>query len=154
MGMSKTSKQMPCIRHRSRASSTSFSGKCRAKFGRKLKNLSETTADDKDNAGEDTPRNAPAWGVDEGVPPPRSTYAQGFWITERVASRLSGLTGVSAIFWRLSVANRRFKFKKRSQLFLRSHNETFSVVAVRVSNPDRSPVGINRSNTAPTPSGP
>jgi hypothetical protein len=81
-----------------------------------LKNLSETTADDTDNAGEDTPRNAPVSGVGKGVPPPRSTYAQGFWITERVASRLSGLTGVSAIFWRFSVANRRFKFKKRSQL--------------------------------------
>jgi hypothetical protein len=32
-----------------RASSTSFSGNCGAKFGRKLKNLSETTADDTDN---------------------------------------------------------------------------------------------------------
>jgi hypothetical protein len=40
--------------------------------------------------------------------------------------------------------NRRRKSKKRSQLFIRSHNETFSVVAVRVRNPDRSPVGINR----------
>jgi hypothetical protein len=48
-GMSKKSKQMPCIRHRPRASSTSFSGNCGAKFGRKLKNLSETTADDTDN---------------------------------------------------------------------------------------------------------
>jgi hypothetical protein len=31
-----------------------------------------------------------------------------------------------------------------SQLFIRTHNETLSVVAMRVSDPDRSPVGINR----------
>jgi hypothetical protein len=41
-------------------------------------------------------------------------------------------------------ANRRFKVQKRSQLFIRTHNETLSVVAMRVCNPDRSPVGINR----------
>jgi hypothetical protein len=34
--------------------------------------------------------------------------------------------------------------KKGRQLFIRTHNETLSIVAVRVSNPDRSPVGINR----------
>jgi hypothetical protein len=36
-----------------------------------------------------------------------------------------------------------FKFKKRSQLFFRSHNEPPSVVAMRVSNPDCSAFGIN-----------
>jgi hypothetical protein len=40
-------------------------------------------------------------------------------------------------------ANRRFKFHKRGQLFLRMHNETLSVAAMRVNNPDRSPVGIH-----------
>jgi hypothetical protein len=40
-------------------------------------------------------------------------------------------------------ANRRFKFHKRSQLFIRTHNETFSVVAMRVSNPDCSPARIH-----------
>ena len=40
--------------------------------------------------------------------------------------------------------NRRFKFQKRSQLFIRMHNETLSVVAMCVCNPDRSPAGINR----------
>jgi hypothetical protein len=40
--------------------------------------------------------------------------------------------------------NREFKFQKRRQLFIRVHNETLSVIAVRVSNPDRSPTGINR----------
>jgi hypothetical protein len=30
----------------------------------------------------------------------------------------------------------RFEFKKRRQLFIRSHNETLSVVAMRVNNPD------------------
>jgi hypothetical protein len=36
----------------------------------------------------------------------------------------------------------RFEFHKCSQFFVRPHNETLSVVAVRVGNPDRSPVGI------------
>jgi hypothetical protein len=40
-------------------------------------------------------------------------------------------------------ANRRFKFEKRGQLFIRTHDETLSIVAMCVSNPDRSPVGIN-----------
>jgi len=35
-----------------------------------------------------------------------------------------------------------FHFHKRSQLFIRVHNETLSVAAMRVSNPDCSPVGI------------
>jgi hypothetical protein len=38
---------------------------------------------------------------------------------------------------------RRFEPPKRNQLFIGLHNETFPVAAVRVSNPDRSPVGIN-----------
>jgi hypothetical protein len=33
-------------------------------------------------------------------------------------------------------ANRRFEFDKRSQLFIRVHNETLSVAAMRVSNED------------------
>jgi hypothetical protein len=37
-----------------------------------------------------------------------------------------------------------FKFDKRSQLFISTPNETLSVAAMRVSNPDCSPVGINR----------
>jgi hypothetical protein len=41
-------------------------------------------------------------------------------------------------------ANRRFEFQKRRQLFIRMHNETLSVAAMCVSNPDRSPVRINR----------
>jgi hypothetical protein len=36
----------------------------------------------------------------------------------------------------------RGKIDKRCQLFIRSHNETFSV-AMGINNPDRSPVGIN-----------
>jgi hypothetical protein len=39
--------------------------------------------------------------------------------------------------------NRRFEFQKRSQLFIRVHNETLSVVAMAVNDPDRSPVGIH-----------
>jgi len=33
-------------------------------------------------------------------------------------------------------SNRRFKFEKSPQLFIRPHNETFSVAAMRVCNPD------------------
>ena len=36
--------------------------------------------------------------------------------------------------------NRRRNSKKRGQLFFRVHNETLSVVAMRVCNPDRSPL--------------
>jgi len=35
--------------------------------------------------------------------------------------------------------NRRFEFHKSRQLFIRVHNETLSVVAMRVNNPDCSP---------------
>jgi hypothetical protein len=41
-----------------------------------------------------------------------------------------------------ALLNRRLEFHKRHQLFICTHNETLSVVAMRVSNPDRSPVGI------------
>ena len=39
----------------------------------------------------------------------------------------------SAILWAFCRTNRRFEFQKRRQLFLRTHNETLSVVAMRVS---------------------
>jgi hypothetical protein len=52
-----------------------------------------------------------------------------------------------------SASNRRFQFYKRRQLFIRTHNETLSIVAMRVSNPDRSPVGIDSCDAAPTPTG-
>jgi hypothetical protein len=45
------------------------------------------------------------------------------------------------------------RFYKRRQPFIRTHNETLSIVAMRVSNPDCSPAGINRCDTAPTPTG-
>ena len=40
-------------------------------------------------------------------------------------------------------ADGRFEFQKRSQLFIRTHNEALIVPTMRVSNPDRSPLGIN-----------
>jgi hypothetical protein len=49
--------------------------------------------------------------------------------------------------------NRQFKFHKSSQLFISPHNETLSVVAVRVCNEDRSPVGIHCCDATPTPIG-
>jgi hypothetical protein len=39
--------------------------------------------------------------------------------------------------------NLRFEFHKRRQLFFRSHNESLSVSAVCINNPDRLPVGID-----------
>jgi hypothetical protein len=39
---------------------------------------------------------------------------------------------------------RQFEFQKRTQLFIGVHNETLSVVAVCVHNPDGSPLRINR----------
>jgi hypothetical protein len=47
-------------------------------------------------------------------------------------------------------ANRKFKFQKRSQLFIHVHNETLSIATMRVSSPDGSAVGINRCDAAPT----
>ena len=46
-----------------------------------------------------------------------------------------------------------FKFHKRSQYFIRPHNETLSVPAMRVRNPDRSAVRIQGCHPAPTPTG-
>ncbi len=51
------------------------------------------------------------------------------------------------------IARDSFEFQKCGQLFIRTHNETPSVISMCVSNPDRSPLGINRCDTAPTPTG-
>jgi hypothetical protein len=37
---------------------------------------------------------------------------------------------------RAATANRRFEFDKRRQLFIRTHNKTLSIAAVRIGNPD------------------
>jgi hypothetical protein len=42
-----------------------------------------------------------------------------------------------------SDASRRFKLHKRGQLFIRAHNEALPIAAMRISDPDRSPAGIN-----------
>jgi hypothetical protein len=47
--------------------------------------------------------------------------------------------------------NRPFQFQKRGQLYIGAHNKTPSIIAVRVNNPDRSPLTVNGWNTAPTP---
>jgi hypothetical protein len=52
-----------------------------------------------------------------------------------------------------AATNRRFQFQKRRQLFIRPHNETLPVVAMRVSNEDVSPFAIHGCDAAPTPSG-
>jgi hypothetical protein len=43
----------------------------------------------------------------------------------------------------------RWNFQKARRLFIRSHNETLSVVRVRINNPDRSPLAIQRGDAAP-----
>jgi len=45
---------------------------------------------------------------------------------------------------RSAIPGRQFEFEKRSQLFIRTHNEALSVVAMRVNNPDRSALEIQR----------
>ncbi len=40
-------------------------------------------------------------------------------------------------------ANRKVKLQKRSQLFIRTHNEALAVVAMRVPDEDRSSVRIH-----------
>jgi hypothetical protein len=43
--------------------------------------------------------------------------------------------------------NRLFEFHKTRQPFIGAYNEPLSVAAMRVSNPDRLPVGIDRRKT-------
>jgi hypothetical protein len=50
-------------------------------------------------------------------------------------------------------ANRPFQFEEGSRLFLGVHNEPLPIAAMRVRNPDCSPVGINRWDAAPIPTG-
>jgi hypothetical protein len=44
---------------------------------------------------------------------------------------------------KVSTSYRRFEVDKRSQLFIRTHDETLSVVAMRVCNPDCSSFRIH-----------
>jgi hypothetical protein len=45
-------------------------------------------------------------------------------------------------FWKRNESRDSFEFQKRGQYFVGSHNETLSVVAMRVSNPDCSSLAI------------
>jgi hypothetical protein len=49
----------------------------------------------------------------------------------------------------LESTNNGFELNKRRQLFIRTHNETLSLIAVRVSNEDRSPARIHRCGKNP-----
>jgi hypothetical protein len=44
---------------------------------------------------------------------------------------------------KIATTNSPFKFHKRSQLFISTHNEPLSVAAMRVSNEDCSPLRIH-----------
>ena len=52
-----------------------------------------------------------------------------------------------------SDTNRPFQFQKRCQYFIRVHNEPLPIAAMRISNPDCSPLGIDGWDPAQTPSG-
>jgi hypothetical protein len=54
------------------------------------------------------------------------------FISSGVSEYLASLSSLFA-----ASADHRFRFKKRGQLFIRTHNETLSVAAMRVSNPKR-----------------
>jgi hypothetical protein len=58
---------------------------------------------------------------------------------------------VSRAWARRNESQIRFEFQKRRQDFICTHNETLSVVAMRICNPDRSTVGINRRDATLTP---
>ena len=57
------------------------------------------------------------------------------------ASQLRRVSGV--LLFLSAEPNRRFKFKKRRQFFIRVHNQTFSIIAVRIDNKDRLPLTIH-----------
>ena len=59
-------------------------------------------------------------------------------------SRLSGQTNLQGKKFLLKSFHCRFQLNERRQFVIHMHNETLSVVALRISNPDRSPIGINR----------
>jgi hypothetical protein len=54
------------------------------------------------------------------------------------------------LLYGLSGSSSRSEFDKRGQLF-RVHNEAFSVVAMRISNEARSPLGFKTETQPPTP---
>ena len=47
------------------------------------------------------------------------------------------------LLYALDGTNHRFQFHKRGQLFIRTHNETLSVIAMCVSNENCSPARIH-----------
>jgi hypothetical protein len=46
-------------------------------------------------------------------------------------------------------ADRRFKISKRAELFIRTHDKPLSVVAMRVCDPDCSPLGVDLNGYVP-----
>jgi hypothetical protein len=58
-------------------------------------------------------------------------------------SKFSSMSRARPLILRSDGPDRRFKFHKRSQLFIRPHSETLSIVPMRICNADRSPLGIH-----------
>jgi hypothetical protein len=63
-----------------------------------------------------------------------------------------GVFGIDRFYLARSAMRRPVASPIQVRFIIDAHNETLSVVAMRASNPDRSLVGINRWDTAPTPS--
>jgi hypothetical protein len=60
-----------------------------------------------------------------------------------IRDRLSSFVLRSSEFpWAFCHTNRRFEFHKLSQLFISVHNVTLPIAAMRVNNPNRSPLCI------------
>jgi len=70
----------------------------------------------------------------------------GLWVYETLVVRFCACAVALNSAWVRETGrspNRGFKFQKRSQLIIRMHDEALTVVAMRVCNPDRLPVGIH-----------
>jgi hypothetical protein len=74
-------------------------------------------------------------------------------LLQLLSSRRLQRSWVFDIFCQKMSGNVSCEFKKRSQFIIRARDETLSVTAVRIDNKDGSPVGINRGDAAPAPTG-
>ena len=81
----------------------------------------------------------------------RDARAQGRFLVLTFSSRTRFLAFLRNSYALSVQSNRRFQFQKRGQLFIRTDNVTLSVVAVCVSNPDRSPLRIYGALALRTP---
>src|SRR5436189_4681632 len=91
-------------------------------------------------AGEKTPIHTMPWVYRTRTSTTKSSLSRSLDHLEDRRSKQFRGSLQSSLLLPLSDSNRKFEFQKGSQLFIRAHKETFSVVAMSVCNPDRSPV--------------